>query len=303
MRKKVDLRGCFRETAITLWLESATGRLIGLRFRVMATLNAITKNHVTVAGNTNSGRTMLFAHGFGTDQTAWADVAKTFLPGYRVIRYDNVGAGKSDPEAFSPNRYDNLHAYADDLVAICEALAVRDAVLVGHSVSGIISVLAAIKEPRFFSRLVLLGASPRYRNDTHYHGGFEQADLDALYGTMQTNYHAWVSGFAPIAMANPERPQLANYFADSLRSIRPDIALAVMRAIMQSDHRADLARLDKPTLLIQSRMDMAVPLEVAQYLQRQIRGSQLAVVNASGHFPHISAPEVVIEAIQAFLRS
>lgn len=118
---------------------------------------------------------------------------------------------------------------------------------------------------------------------------------------MQTNYHAWVSGFAPLAMSNPDRPQLISDFAASLRTIRADIALAVMRAIIESDHRRDVAILSQPVLIIQSREDLFVPQEVGEFLQRTIPDSRLVVVDSTGHFPHVSATEQVIAAMRAFL--
>jgi sigma-B regulation protein RsbQ len=261
----------------------------------------IVKNNVNIIGNPNASETIIFAHGFGTDQTAWHTVADAFANDYRIILYDNVGAGKSVPEAYSSNRYNNLESYADDLIDICEALNIKDAIMVAHSVSGMISLLASIKSPQIFKKMVLVGASPRYRNDEGYTGGFEQSDLDGLYQTMDTNYFAWVSGFSAVAMANPDRPELAHNFANTLSSIRPDIAQAVARVIFQSDHRADLQKLNKQTLLIQAKEDIAVPLQVAEYLHNHIGNSQMVVVNATGHFPHISAPTEIINSIKVYL--
>lgn len=259
------------------------------------------KNNVTVTGNLSAPVTLVFGHGFGTDQTAWAPVTEAFKDEYRLVLYDNVGAGRSDPAAFSPNKYDGLHSYADDLIDICEALQLKDAIMIAHSVSGMISVIAAVKAPQYFSRMVLIGASPRYANVDEYVGGFDQSDLDGLYQAMDTNYFAWVSGFATIAMGNADKPHLAESFARTLKDIRPDIAQSVARVIFQSDHRNELASFDKETLLIQAREDIAVPLQVAQYLNRNIRNSRLVEVDATGHFPHISAPGEVIAAIKAFL--
>ena len=264
-------------------------------------LDPIKKNNVTISGNINADKTIIFAHGFGTDQTAWKQVSEAFMNDYRIVLYDNVGGGKSDPEAFSPNKYDNLESYAADLQDICTKLGIKDAIMIGHSVSGMISLLAALKNPGLFSKMVLVGASPRYLNDNGYVGGFEQADLDGLYKAMDTNYFAWVSGFAPAAMGNPDKPQLAESFADSLSAIRPDIAQSVARVIFQSDYRSEVPKLNKETLLIQANNDIAVPLQVAEFLNRNIKNSKLNVVNATGHFPHISAPGEVITAIQNFI--
>lgn len=264
----------------------------------MAT-NIIKRNNVNVLGSGN--HTIIFAHGFGTDQTAWRHQVQAFASNYKIVLFDYVGAGKSDFAAYSPHRYSSLYSYADDLLEICYELKLTKCVLVGHSVSGMVSLLAALSEPQYFSKLIFMGASPRYLNDQGYIGGFEQSDLDALYAAMSSNYYAWASGFAPIAMGNPDRPELGEEFARSLSAIRPDIAQAVSRVIFQSDHRAELLRLTVPTVILQTSNDIAVPPEVGKYMASKIPKSQLIPISAQGHLPHISAPEEVIKAIAASL--
>lgn len=263
----------------------------------------LVKNHVNVIGRADAARTMVFVHGFGTDQTAWADVQAAFLAGYRVVLLDNVGGGKTPPEAFVQVHYLNLHRYAADLLDVCEALQIKDAVLVGHSVGAMISVLAALRQPERFSRLVLIGASPRYLNDTDYHGGFSKEDLDGLYRAMESSYNAWADQFAPAVMQNADRPGLSQRFAASIKSIPQERALTVLCSIFQSDHRADVQKLKHPTLLIHANDDLAVPLAVAHYLHHAIAGSQLAVIDATGHLPHISAPAAVLKAMQGFVEA
>lgn len=264
--------------------------------------NPLHKNNVTVAGKRDgSSATIVFAHGFGTDQTAWAKVYPAFSDNYRVILYDNVGAGRAEMAAYSPNKYDNLSTYADDLLDICDELDVKDAVMVGHSVSGMISLLASVKEPERFNKMVLIGSTARYLNDVGYIGGFDQETLDSFYQAMSNNYYAWVSGFAPAAMANEDKPELAESFVQTLSAIRPDIAQAVARVIFQSDYRQALEKCTTETLLLQTRRDIAVPMEAAEYLHEHIKNSRLQVIDAEGHFPHISAPHEVVAAIKNFI--
>lgn len=189
----------------------------------------------------------------------------------------------------------------DDLLDICLALDNRDTVLCGHSLGALAGIKAVLKSPDAFSRLVLIGCSPCYINDPDYYGGFERADLDVMYYRMETDYFAWASGFAPLAMRNESRPELANNFAASLKSLRPDIALSALRMAMQSDLRDVLPTLQLPTLIIQAHNDIAVPRAVGEYLNANIRNSQLKLINAQGHLPHVSAPDQVIEAIREFL--
>lgn len=261
------------------------------------------KNNVKVTGNKHASTTMIFAHGFGTDQTAWDEVSAAFEADYRIIRYDNVGGGNADPAAYSFYKYTSLHPYADDLLMICEAFDVKDAIIVAHSVSSMIAILAGLRQPACFSQLVLLGASPRYLDDDGYHGGFTQNSLDELYRSMSTNYHAWVSGFAQAVMANPERPSLSEDFATGLYRLRPDVAQAVVKVIFQSDNRQYMPEVQHRTLIMQTKEDVAVPMDVAHYLHKNIANSELAIVDATGHFPHISAPAEVISLIKGFIKA
>lgn len=261
------------------------------------------KNNISIEGNTDASQTIVFAHGFGTDQTAWHEVKQAFKDDYRLILYDNIGAGNSDPDAYSPIKYQTLNSYANDLLDIASVLELNNAIVVAHSVSSMITMLAAVKAPQYFSKLVFTAGSPRYLNEesTSYFGGFTQPVLDGMYETMTSNYYAWASGFSSAAMGNADKPQLGNDFANSLLNIRPDIALAVAKVIFESDVRKELPLLQKETLILQTQQDIAVPAEVARYLNQNIENSRLEFLNAEGHFPHISAPEEVIKVLKTFI--
>lgn len=266
-------------------------------------MDPIRRNKVTLAGNPEAARTIMFGHGFGLDQSSFSEVVKHFEKDFRVVLYDNVGGGNSVLEAFNPQRYQDLHGYVSDLISIFQALELKEVIYVGHSVNGMVGLLTSIEHPEYFSKLILLGASPRYLNDpaSSYVGGFDQQDLEGLYEAMNSNYYAWTSGFSKMVMANEDRPQLAEKFAESLFAIRPDIALFVARAIFQSDHRKDLSKTKTDTLIIQTSHDIAVPSVVGEYLNKNISKSTLTHVNTHGHFPHISAPNEVAAAIRNFI--
>lgn len=264
-------------------------------------MEIFTKNNVIIEGNLASEKTIVFAHGFGTDQSAWRFIKNAFADDYRLVFYDSVGNGKAHPEAYSPLKYATLGAYVNDLVDIATALNLKDAILVAHSVSSMIGLLTSIRKPDLFSKLVIIGASPCYLNDEDYHGGFEQSDLDGLYNAMKVNYYAWVSGFSSLAMGNAEKPELGLEFARTLSAVQPDIALAVSKVIFQSDCRSELPKLRKDVLIIQAKDDIAVPAYVGEYLHANIAGSRLKNIDVSGHLPHISVPSKILEAIKAFI--
>lgn len=259
------------------------------------------RNNVRLTGNPDSAKTLVFAHGFGNDQTAWHEVAAAFADEYRILLFDYVGANAQTISYFTVRKYKQLSAFADDILDILDEFDLRDITFIGHSVGGMSGALAAVREPDLFSRLVLLNASPRYLNDDYYMGGFDPATLDDLFARMKRDFHAWASGFAPLIMANPDRPHLATGFVQSISAMRPDVALAIAKLIFYSDHRADITRLKHPTLLVQARNDVAVPPEVGYYMEKHMPNAQLTFVESDGHLPHISDPDKVIRAIRPFL--
>lgn len=259
------------------------------------------RNNLRIEGNLDSPQNLIFVHGFGTDQTSWNDVKQAFAEDYRLVLYDQVGAGGSSLAAYSPAKYATLYGYAHDLLEICHTLKLDSSVFIGHSASCITGLLAATIQPEVFSRLILLTPSPRYLNDEGYVGGFEQKDLDALYQNLEQNYFGWASGFSKLAMGNSDKPGLGERFAETLCNLRPDIALHVIKSIFQSDFRCILPKIDHDILIIQSSNDIAVAPEVGPYLEAHLENGKLVNINAEGHLPHISAANEVISVIKDFL--
>ena len=154
----------------------------------------IKRNNINVIGN--GDQVILFAHGFGCDQNAWKFVVDAFTEDYKVVLFDYTGSGQSDLSHYSSDKYGKLDGYAQDILDICDALDLRNVIFVGHSVSSMTGILAAIRHPEYFSKLVLIGPSPRYLNAEHYTGGFEQQDLEGLFEFMENNYLGWSSAMA-----------------------------------------------------------------------------------------------------------
>ncbi|WP_255530153.1 alpha/beta fold hydrolase [Planomonospora sp. ID67723] len=248
-----------------------------------------------------AGRPILFSHGFGCDQNMWRFVAPAFTDRYRVVLFDHVGAGASDLASYSFERYSSLGGYARDVLEICREADLEDVVFVGHSVSAMIGVLAEIEEPERFGGLVLVGPSPCYIDDGDYVGGFTREDIDELLESLESNYLGWSSAMAPMIMGNPDRPELGAELTNSFCRTDPAIARHFAGVTFLSDNRADLRRVRTPTLILQCSNDVIAPQTVGEYVHRAIPGSELVVMEASGHCPNLSAPQETVDAIRAFL--
>ena len=265
-------------------------------------MDVLRRNNVVVTGN-ETGPTVMLAHGFGCDQNLWRRVVPQLAERCRVVLFDHTGCGRSDLTAWSADRYRDLGGYADDILEICRELDLRDVVLVGHSVSAMIAVLAANAEPDRFAQLVLLTPSPRYVDDGDYRGGFSREDIDELLGALESNYLGWSAAMAPVIMDNPDRPELGEELKNSFCRTDPDIARVFARATFLSDNREDLRKVTVPALVIQCAVDAIAPPEVGQFTHEQIAGSRLVTLDAIGHCPQLSAPEVTAEAILEFVDS
>lgn len=257
------------------------------------------RNHVVVTGR-KEGPVLMLAHGFGCDQNLWRRVAPALAGDFTVVLFDHVGAGRSDLTAWSPERHATLDGYADDILEICHDLDLGPVTFVGHSVAATMGVLAAVREPDAFDRLILLTPSPYYLDDGDYRGGFSAADLAELLDSLDSNYLGWSAAMAPVVMGNPERPELAEELTNSFCRTDPDIARVFARATFLSDHRADLARVTVPTLVVECSEDALAPREVGAFVHASIAGSELVTLDATGHCPQLSAPEATAAAIIAF---
>lgn len=261
----------------------------------------VSRNNVTLLGNPAAATSLLFVHGLGSDQSVWSQLTPAFLDEYRLILFDNVGAVESNQEDFRRNqhRYLNVGGYATDILEICAALELSsNTLLIGHSLGALAGLIAAVRNPRQFSRLVLFGLSPRYTNTDDYEGGFTNAEIQTVYEALMSDYSAWTKAVAEVAMASPDRPQLARRFADSMARVPAEMMLTVLCSVLQTDQRELLPQVPVPVSLIQSRNDYFVPLGVAHYVQEHIPDCRLSMIDATGHLPHVSAPEKVIEAIR-----
>jgi sigma-B regulation protein RsbQ len=262
-------------------------------------VDVVRRNNVRIVGR--GVQPMVFAHGFGCDQNMWRLVAPAFESTHRVVLFDHVGAGGSDLLAYSKARYSSLQGYADDVLEICRELALTDVIFVGHSVSAIIGVLAAIAEPEWFAKLVLVGPSPRYLDDEGYVGGFKRGDIEGLLESMDSNYLGWSTSMAPVIMGNADRPELGRELANSFCRTDPEIARQFARVTFLSDNRADLSRVRTPALILQCSQDVIAPMEVGEFVHRAVPRSELVVLKATGHCPNLSAPAETIAAIEAFV--
>ncbi|EYD73531.1 Hydrolase of unknown specificity RsbQ [Rubellimicrobium mesophilum DSM 19309] len=262
-------------------------------------MDVLRRNNVKVSGL--GSRPMVFAHGFGCDYNAWSAMAPEFERDHRVVLFDHVGAGGSDLSAYDSGKYSTFDGYVDDTIEVLRALGLKDVVFVGHSAAATIGMLAAIKAPDLVDSLVMVSPSPSFIDDGDYKGGFSREDIEGLIEVLDSNFLGWSRSMAPAIMGNAERPELGETLAGSFCRTDPDIAREFARVVFLADHRADVPRCRTRSLVLQTQADMIAPVEVGHYMHRHLPRSELVLMQASGHCPHMSAPEETTAAIRSFL--
>ena len=259
----------------------------------------IARNNIKIHGT--GSKSMFLVHGYGCDQNMWRFIIPQFKDDYKIILIDLVGSGKSDENSYDYDKYSSLEGYAADIIEICDALNLKDVCLVGHSVSAMIGLLAAIKRPSLFEKLIMIGPSPRYINDDVYFGGFSQNDINSLMETLDSNYLGWSSAMAPVIMGNADRPELAAELEESFCQNNPEIATHFAKVTFLGDNRSDLKKLTIDTLIIQSENDAIATVKVGQFVHDNILNSKLVILDTVGHLPHLSAPNKTIKAMKQYL--
>jgi len=263
-------------------------------------MNIQARNNVHVSGE--GPATLFFAHGFGCDQNMWRLLAPAYSRQFKTVLFDLVGGGNSDLSAFNPDKYSTLQGYADDLVEIVREFAEGPAIVVGHSVSAMIGMLADLAAPGLITAHVMVGPSPCYINDGEYIGGFSREDIESLLDALESNYLGWSSTMAPAIMGAPEQPELGQELSNSFCRTDPEIAKHFARVTFLSDCREQLPRLTTPTLILQCDEDMIAPIAVGQYMHGVLPRSTLRIIENVGHCPHLSQPSASADAMDEFFK-
>jgi sigma-B regulation protein RsbQ len=265
-----------------------------------AARDAVIRRHsVRIIGN--GPQTLLFCNGFGCSQQIWRYLTTPLANRHRVVLFDYVGTGESDLGAYDQQEYDSLGRHAQDVVEICRVLGLREVVLVGHSLGATIAMLAASQAPSYFARCVLLTASPCYLNKPGYYGGLALEDVSQMLAMLDVDQHSWANLFAGLLVAPEHIPTLGEELVGYFCNLDTMVARHFARVVFLADNRADVSRLQLPTLLLQCADDAIAPTEVGAFLMEHLPQATLKTLPAVGHCPHLSAPLETMAAIEAFL--
>jgi len=253
------------------------------------------------------GKPVLFSHGWPLDADMW-DSQLNFLAerGYRVIAFDRRGFGRSD----QPWEGYNYDTFASDINDLITHLDLRDITLVGFSMGGgdVTRYIGRYGSERIDS-LVLLGAvTPIFGKTDDHPEGVEKSVFDGIKKGLREDRAQFIKDFAtPFYGTNQGMTVSDGVLAQTLNiallaSLKGTIDCVT--AFSETDFRADIAKVDVPTLVIHGSNDQVVPFEATGKLAAEmIAGSQLKVYDNAPHGFAVTHQQQLNDDLLAFLQS
>jgi aminoacrylate hydrolase len=225
-----------------------------------------------------SGHPVIFVSGLGGVARSWQPQVAAFAAHYRVITYDQRGTGASDRR----QRTFSIDQMAEEVVGLLDLLGIERAHLVGMSTGGAIGQTLAVEHPRRLARLIL--CSTWTHCDPWFRRLFEARR--ALYQQCGAELHG---RFHPLWLYPPDwiNAHDGEIEEDQRRSLAgaPPVEISVGRidALLAFDRRADLGRIQTPTLILSADNDSITPTYYSEALARAIPGASLQVLHGGGH--------------------
>lgn len=255
----------------------------------MTDIRIIGDMRVRIAGQ---GPSMLFCHGFTTTGEFWREQIDVFARDHRVIVPDLPGHGQSS----SPNgrRY-TIDAFADDLTLLFDELQLADTVLVGLSMGGTISQRFTLRHRKRLRGLVLVGATP--------HGLGPDVVADNVVAAIERIGVVAASQAVIDRSFGSQAPDALIAFAREQVALTPEhVAREAIASLNEADSRADLAKLDLPTLVVCGEEDAITPPAESHALAQGIPGAKLELIQGAAHFPMLEQSVRFNAVLAEFLR-
>jgi 3-oxoadipate enol-lactonase len=245
------------------------------------------------------GDPLLLIMGFGTDLTGWMFQTPEFSKEYRVIAFDNRGAGRTD----APDKPYSIRMMADDAIGLVDALRVDRAHVLGLSMGGFIAQELAINHPKRVKSLVLATteAAFDYAFATQVTGSWVAAKAE---GVSPKTYFSLVLPFlfTDGFFENSELVEMALGTMAANPNLAPAHGLSrQFAACMEHNARDRLKQITASTLVLVGREDILLPVKLSEELAALIPKSRLVVLEGGGHGFNAEIADKFNQEVMAFL--
>lgn len=249
--------------------------------------------HVEIIGQ---GQPLVMLHGWGMHSGVWQPLIKKLSTQYMLYLVDLPGMGNSRP--IEPY---HLHALADEVAQVIPG--VSD--VLGWSLGGLVAQRIALNQPDRIRRLILIGSTPCFVNKNDWGAGVESANFESFAAAVNNDYKATILQFLTLQCmkadaARSTLKQLRASFETRPAPTQTTLQRA-LQILLESDLRAEVSNIRKPTLLIHGDRDTLAPVQAAHWMMQQLPNGFLRVISGSAHAPFLSHSEQFIVALNQFL--
>ena len=247
-------------------------------------------SHVAIEGPERAP-VLVLSNSLGATHAMWTPQVQAFTRHFRLVRFDRRGHGQSGTPA-GPYTMERL---GRDVLAILDGLGLKRVSWCGLSMGGMEGMWLGANAPDRFERLVLCNTCCHYPDKTAWNDRIRFVRAKGLRAMAGPNMERWfTAGFRERA------PQTIAWMTEMLVATPLEGYIACSEAVRDMDHRALLATIAVPTLVVAGRHDPATPLAAGEYIRDHIPGAAFAVLDAA-HISNIEQPEQFTSAVLDFL--
>ncbi|AGB75265.1 MULTISPECIES: 3-oxoadipate enol-lactonase [Rhizobium] len=248
--------------------------------------------HYQIIGGPADKPVLVFANSLGTDFRIWRDVIVRLAGDLAIVLYDKRGHGLSD---LGQMPY-SIEDHATDLAGLLDFLSVKNAIVCGLSVGGLIAQSLYQRRPDLVRALILCDTAAKIGMADSWNARIAQVEAEGIESIVDSIMERW---FTP-AFRRPENIAYAGY-CNML--IRQPVAgyVATCAALRDADLTEAAAKIAVPTICIVGDQDGSTPPELVLSTAKLIPNARYEVIKDAGHIPCVEQPEALTEVIRAFV--
>lgn len=245
----------------------------------------------------SGGRTVLLAHGYGSNAASWNLVAPAMAArGFRVIAFDQRGHGRSTIGSSGVG----TEPMASDYGSILEAYDAGDAIVVGHSMGGFLAIAFLVESTAGAERVGAFLAMATFAGDVNRDNLQNRMQIPLIQtGVLLQLLRVGAIGraFTRTLVGDDFRPAMATAFVDAFLGQPHRPLVPILRAFVHEDRYGELGQLDLPCSIVVGSEDATTPPFHTADLHAGIGGSRLVTLDGKGHLLNWEAPEAIVDEV------
>lgn len=236
-------------------------------------------------GLSNDRKTLIFIHGSGCDHTLWDNQFKALGSVFNMVGIDLPGHGQSEGTGEQ-----EVERYVEWVRKIIGALALKKPVMAGHSLGAAISLTFAIKYGELLSGIVPVG------------GGVTMPVNETILKGLRDDTAATLTFIAKFSVTKENREKFVQPLVDGMLKVSPEVIYGDFLSCDRLNITEDIQRITIPTLLICGEDDKMTPPALSRYMEEQIPGAKLAVIEEAGHFVMRESADAFNSVLRDFIQ-